>query len=298
MNGLLPALLFALAALDRPPVVPASCDPAATAAWRAFRETEFTAPDGWLGVAGLFFLDEGENLMGSNPRHPIVLPAPAPPTAGRIVQQGGRVFAELAPGVSAARDGTPVAGRVELRPADGDRAEDRLTIGRLVLHVHRSGERLAIRLRDPEHELYRSFPGLSWRPIDARWCASGRFVAHDRPRRLSIATTVGDVVEYESPGSVDVRVAGLSLRLLALRRAGDLWIIFSDATAGRSSYKVRYLYAALPDAAGRVLLDFNRVHSPPCAYNPHTTCPLPPPENRLRVAIEAGELLAAAERRP
>lgn len=288
----------ALTASDRPTVVPSACDPAATAAWRTFRQEELTGADGWLAVAGLFLLDEGASGMGSDLRHPIVLPAAAPPTAGRIVLEGGRVVAELAPGVQARVNETPASGRVELRPADGERAEDRLRLGRLVLHVHRSGARLAIRLRDPESPLYRTFPGLAWWPIDARWCVRGRFVPHDWPRRIPMATTVGDIVELESPGTVMVDVAGLSLRLLAVNRDGSLWFILSDASANRTSYKVRYLYAGLPDAAGRVLLDFNRIHSPPCVYNPHTTCPLPPPENRLRVPIDAGERLHAGPARP
>jgi uncharacterized protein len=66
--------------------------------------------------------------------------------------------------------------------------------------------------------------------------------------------------------------------------------VFRDLTAGKETYPAgRFLYADMP-RNGSVVLDFNKAYNPPCAFTPYATCPLPPPQNRMRVRIEAGEL--------
>jgi len=286
------ALIMALGDVsqtDRP------CDAATTEAWRVVRATEYTADDGWLSVAGLFFLEPGVNAMGSAAGATVVLPSWAPDRAGYLELRDGRVLAHLADGVDATINGAPAERVTELRPASAHRPADRLGLGRLVLHVHRSGERLAIRLRDPDSVLRRTFRGLAWYPIDARACVAARFVPHQAPVGVSIANTVGDVIKLESPGTVSFALDGRPVSLTAVTSEGKLWFILSDATAGKTTYKIRYLYAEMPKD-GRMMLDLNRVHNPPCAVNPHTTCPLPPKENRLTVPIAAGERLPVGMR--
>ena len=69
-----------------------------------------------------------------------------------------------------------------------------------------------------------------------------------------------------------------------------LWIVFRDLTSGKETYSAaRFVYADTPKAGETTILDFNRAYNPPCAFNPFTTCPLPTPQNRLTVRIEAGE---------
>ena len=92
---------------------------------------------------------------------------------------------------------------------------------------------------------------------------------------------LGDVEEASSPGEVAFSIGGQAVRLVAFTAGKRLWFVFRDATGGTSTYRIRFLYAEAPDAQGRVRLDFNRAYNAPCAYNPHTTCPLPLPENRL-----------------
>jgi uncharacterized protein (DUF1684 family) len=259
------------------------------------RGREYTDPDGWLSVAGLFFLGPGSNAIGSGAGATVALPSPAPAQAGEIDLREGRVFARAAPGVALTLNGRPFAGEVELRPATGDRLADRLGVGRLVLHVHRSGARLAIRLRDPDSALRRRFTGLAWFPVDRRWCVQARFEPHPAPLPVSIVNTVGDVVPLESPGRARFTIDGRTMTLLAVTSEGRLWFILTDRTAGTATYKIRYLYAEVP-RDGRLTLDLNRIHNPPCAVNPHTTCPLPPKENQLDLPIAAGERLAPAPR--
>jgi uncharacterized protein (DUF1684 family) len=273
-------------------------DPAAaTAAWREQREQELRGPDGWLAVAGLFMLEPGANTAGSDPANRIVLPAgAAPPRAATFIYENGTVAVEAhAAGVTL--NGAPLSGRQPLREASRSpqRPADRVGIGRLVLHLHRSGDRLALRLRDPESPIRTGFRGLTWFDIDLRWRVTGRFVPYDEPRPVVIQNILGDLEHYTSPGEVEFALDGRTLRLVPLTSGERLWFIFSDATGGTETYPIRFLYADAP-LDGRVVLDFNRAYNPPCAYNPYTTCPLPPPSNRLPVAIPAGERIYDPER--
>jgi uncharacterized protein (DUF1684 family) len=272
-------------------------DAQATEQWRAKREATLKGPDGWLSVAGLFFLKPGVNTLGSDPQSDIALPAGAAPEhTGRIRFENGKALLNLEPGVQATINDKPVsgagagAGSVELRgPSDEEhRSADLLHIGRLTLLLHHSGERAAIRLRDPESAIRREFTGLKWFPVDAAWNVTGTFEKFKEPRKLKIPNVLGDIDEETSSGEVTVTIAGKTLKLLPIDEDGRLWFIFSDGLAGTDTYRIRFLYADAPQN-GRVTLDFNRAYNPPCAYNPFTTCPLPPPQNRLRVPVRAGE---------
>ena len=79
------------------------------------------------------------------------------------------------------------------------------------------------------------------------------------------------------------------------RRAEDLFIVFGDASNGEETYGGgRFLSVAPPDSNGLVTLDFNRATNPPCVFTPFATCPLPPAENILPVAVTAGEKMWGA----
>lgn len=263
---------------------------AATAAWREQREQELRGPDGWLAVAGLFMLEPGPNTAGSDPANAIVLPdGAAPRRAATFIYDNGTVTVEAHAG-GLTLNGEPLLGHRPLREASRSpqRPADRVGIGRLVLHLHRSGDRLALRLRDPESPIRTGFRGLRWFDIDPRWRVTGRFLPYDEPRPVVIQNILGDLEHYTSPGEVEFAIAGRTLRLVPLTSGQRLWFIFSDVTAGTETYPIRFLYADAPQD-GRVVLDFNRAYNPPCAYNPYTTCPLPPPSNRLPVAVTAGE---------
>jgi uncharacterized protein (DUF1684 family) len=278
--------------------VAAESDPdAATAAWREGREQELRGPDGWLAVSGLFMLEPGPNTAGSDPANAIVLPeGAAPPRAATFVYEQGSVTVEAhAEGLTL--NGEPFSGRRRLREASRspDRPADRVGIGRLVLHLHRSGDRLALRLRDPQSPIRTGFRGLRWFAVDPQWRVTGRFLPYDEPRPVVIQNILGDLEHYTSPGEVEFAVGDRTLRLVPVTSGQRLWFIFSDATAGTETYPIRFLYADAPQD-GRVVLDFNRAYNPPCAYNPYTTCPLPPPSNRLPVAVPAGERIYDLER--
>jgi uncharacterized protein (DUF1684 family) len=248
------------------------------AAWRAQREAELRADDGWLTVAGLFWLADGASRFGTAPDNEIVLPeGSAPDHAGVVEHHAGRTLARVADGPTQ-----------ELR-AD---SPDVLVLGRLSLLVIERGGRFALRVRDRESPQRKRFTGLSWYPIRPRLRVTARFVAAPAPRTLRIANVVGQIVDMPSPGRARFTIGGTELALDAVLEepgAKQLFFIFADGTSGDGSYPAgRFLYTDLPEG-GIVVLDFNKAHSPPCAYTAFATCPLPPRQNRLPVRIEAGE---------
>jgi uncharacterized protein len=252
--------------------------------WRQAYEADLTSDNGWLTVSGLFWLHDGENSFGSNPLNDIVLPAPVPADAGTFDFHNGKTVVHMKAGVVAMMHGARVT-TAEMRP-DSD---DRLATGDLALYVHASGERYAIRLKDKNSKLRKEFTGLHWFPVNEAYRVEARFVPYDKPKTIMIENVMGDAGPEEIPGYVEFTLNGRKLRLDAERDGSDLSFVFRDLTSGQETYgAARFLDAEL-GKDGHVVLDFNEAYNPPCAYNPYTTCPLPPPENRLPVRIEAGE---------
>ena len=255
--------------------------------WRAEREANLLADDSWLTVAALFFLNEGSNSFGASPLNDMVLPG-GPDQAGVFEFQNREVFVRAPAGHTVTVDGAPVTGAL-LYPIETERHT--VTVGSLTLWVHNSGERLAIRLRDPDSEIRQNFTGLKWFPVDEQLRVTGRFVPHDTPITVDLPNILGDIEPFTSHGSVVLTLGGQEVSMLPMTSGEHLWFIFRDLTSGTETYPAaRFLYSDAPDDEGSVIVDFNRAYNPPCAFNPHTTCPLPPLANRLGVRIEAGEL--------
>lgn len=273
-----------IAALDAEPDYRATIE-----RWRAQREADLRAEDGWLSVNGLFWLEAGDNTVGSAPDSQVLLPADAAPArAGVIRLEGRRVTLRLEEGVTALLNGRPVRS-AELR-SDATGSGDVVTLGRLKLLLLERGGRYAIRLKDPESPMRKQFTGLKWFPVREEWRITGRLVPHATPQKLVFDTVIGTREEMESPGEVVFEYGGREYRLLAARSGKRLFLVFRDATSGKTTYGAgRFLYAdELP--GGAVLLDFNKAYNPPCAFTPYATCPLPPRQNRLPIAVTAGEM--------
>ncbi|HEY7374043.1 MAG TPA: DUF1684 domain-containing protein [Polyangia bacterium] len=295
-----PAAIVLAAALAREPaaVGPPAVDPNYTheiEAWRRERLQRLTADGGWLTVAGLHWLKPGANRFGTDPGNDIVLPArSAPARAGTFVLASGRVRVAVQPGVAVTLAGKPVT-RAQLRSDAGGAAPDVLSLGALTLQIIDRGGRLGVRLKDMNSPARAAFKGLRYFPIDPRYRVAATFVAQPKPVSIDVPTVLGTVERMPSPGYASFTLPGApTLRLDAVVEPGEtqLFFIFRDATSGKTSYGGgRFLYAD-PPVGGKVVLDFNRAYSPPCAFTPHATCPLPPPNNRLPVAVEAGEMFS------
>jgi uncharacterized protein (DUF1684 family) len=260
------------------------------AKFRTEREAELKTEDGWLSVAGLFWLKEGENRFGADPSNEIVLPeGSAPGRAGVFELRDGKTTLRVEGGVAVSLNGKAIT-TLEMK-SDEKQKPDVIRLGSLSINVIKRGERYGIRVKDPNSEQRREFKGLRWFPVKQSYRITANFVTYDPPKQIEIPNVLGDVNKTPSPGYVVFNLKGKEYRLDPILEDKDkLFFIFSDLTNGKTTYGAgRFLYAALP-RHGKVTLDFNRAENPPCAFTQFATCPLPPRQNRLNVAIEAGEL--------
>ena len=260
------------------------------ARYRAEHEAELKAETGWLSVAGLFWLKDGENRFGSNPSNEIVLPeGSAPARAGVFEFHEGKTTLRVETGAPVTVNGKP-ATTVEVK-TDEKLLPDLVRLGSLSLTVIKRGERYGVRVKDLNSKRRREFKGLRWFPVNEAYRITARFVAYDKPKDIDIANVLGDVSKNPSPGYALFNVGGKEYRLDPILEGKDkLFFIFADQTNNKSTYGAgRFLYTPLPQH-GKVTLDFNRAENPPCAFTQFATCPLPPRQNRLKIAIAAGEL--------
>ncbi len=260
------------------------------AKWQSERETRLKAPDGWLNLAGLYWLQAGVTSIGSAPENNIRLAKElAPPSLGEFLVEGEAVTFLSEPGVEVLSDGIPIT---RLRLVHDEAGEPtHLSHGRLGWHMIRRMERLGVRLRDYEHAAVTAFEGIDFYPVDPAWRVAAQFDAYAEPRKPMLTTVVEELGwNPTAPGTLEFELAGQALSLEAYDLGDRFFLIFADLTTGKTTYPSgRYLYADAPGADGITILDFNKAHSPPCAFTSFATCPLPSRQNRMKVAIEAGE---------
>ncbi|HEX7878280.1 MAG TPA: alpha/beta fold hydrolase [Candidatus Eisenbacteria bacterium] len=262
------------------------------AEWQTRRAARLTADDGWLTVAGLFWLEPGLNRMGTAEDNAIRLPeGSAPPRAGSFLLENGVVSVESLPGVPLMNQGKPIE-RMTLR-ADADGSPDTLALGDLRMIVIRRSKGLAIRLRDLSAEARRNFAGIECFPPDPAWRIEARWVPYDPPKPVEIPNIIGSIDTMMAPGRAEFEKDGRAYSLEPVLEEGDtdLFYIFKDGTSGKTTYPPgRFLYSGAP-VDGKVTLDFNRAYNPPCAFTAWATCPLPPRQNELSLDVTAGEKL-------
>ncbi len=264
---------------------------ASIAEWRTGRLQRLTAADGWLTVAGLFWLKEGENRAGAGPGNDIVLPpGSAPDKVGVFTFHDGRATFSADPAATVTAAGRPVTTLALKDDAAGP--ADLLSVNSLTMFVIKRGDRHAIRLRDTNRPERRRFSGLTYFPIDPKYRVVATWVPYDPPKPIPIPNILGETENLPCPGYAQFTLEGREMRIEpVIEEPGDkeLFVIFRDPTSDDEAYgSGRFLYAPMPEK-GKIVLDFNKAYNPPCAFTPYATCPLPPQQNWLPVRIEAGE---------
>ena len=260
---------------------------------RAFREARvarLTGPAGWLSLVNKTWIGEGTTTVGSDETCDIVLPAGrAPERVGTFTRSGFEVRFESAPGVEVTSNGEAVASLV--MRSDAEPEPHRLMIGPFVVELIRRAGDFAVRVRDPDSPARREFAGIPCFEVNAASWIPARFEADTESITRELIDSDGRPQKARSVGMAVFEVAGTPcrLRLFDEDHGRRLFVLFADATNRDETYGAgRFLYAPLP-SSGRVILDFNKAFNPPCAFTAFASCPLPPPENRLPVRMEAGE---------
>lgn len=286
------------AAQAEPPVKAAPVDAAfaqTQQAWRDKRRENLMKPDGWTSLIGLHWIEPGPHYVGSAADNGIRL-AMGPAHFGLIdLRKNGSVRLMPERGASLTLDDKPLKGSTTLVSDEdaGEAGPSRLGFdeGKGLATVIERGGRHALRVKHADAPARTGFAGLDYWPADASWKIDGKFVPHPAGKTIEIADIIGTLSQVSNPGAVEFQRDGKTYRIEALDEGDDeLFLVFADRTNGHGSYGAgRFLYAQKPDLSGRVVLDFNRSYNPPCAFTPFATCPLPPPENRLDLAVASGE---------
>ncbi|HET6433034.1 DUF1684 domain-containing protein [Dyella sp.] len=266
--------------------------------WRAQRLAGLTAPDGWLSLIGLEWLRAGDNRVGSAADNDVVLAA-GPAHLGVVhVGDDGAVGIQLAPGSGATVDGKDVAQAplIDDMHATGDAAPTTVRFGTASFYVIDRDGRKALRVKDANAATRTGFRGIESFPIDPQWRIEAQWVPFVPPEKLEIGSVIGTIDAVDVPGKAVFQRDGRTFELRPYQEepGGELFFVIADRTSGKETYgAARFFYAALPAGGvtrpGTVVLDFNRAYNPPCAFTPFATCPLAPPENRLDIAVTAGE---------
>lgn len=257
--------------------------------WTSERVESLTAPTGWMRLAGMYWLSEGENTFGSAPDNDVQFPIGTTPAyTGMFIVENGQVRMVVQNGMEVTYENELVD---EMIIYDGDNASE-IMHGSLEWVVIERGGLLGIRLYNKDNVKVDRFTGFETYPVDPEWSREARFVPNPDGSTISIINVLGQGEDVNSPGYLEFTINGELYTLDAIESTDQMFIIVGDETNRTETYQAgRYMYIDYPEEGSDLtVIDFNKAYNPPCAFSKFTTCQLPPPQNRLDVEIKAGEL--------
>lgn len=260
--------------------------------WHETRNDRLNRDDGWLTLAGLFWLEEGENRFGSDPDNQLVFPGNnVPGLMGTLHLDDDSVSISVNDNINIYLQDSVITHTGLQTDSSGD--PDILTWESLTWYIIQRGDRIGVRLKDSKHPNYVNFKPTELFPIDSTWRVTATLETFDSTTSIDIVNVLGDTSPSATPGQLHFKINGQSLTLTPLADPGDenYFIIFGDLTSGISTYGAgRFLVVPAADENGKTTIDFNKAYNMPCVFSPYATCPLPPGENLLSVEIRAGEI--------
>ena len=256
--------------------------------WQHERLEGLKAKDGWLNLAGIYWLKEGEQSFGSDPSNDIVFPEKAAAFVGTIILKDEATHIQVNDEAKLYYKNERVS-ELDLS-YESSGSPSYITHGDLAWYIMKRHKSLAIRLRDYKNPAIEALDRIPSFPIDSEYLVEATLHPFEKPRIFTVNTPFQDYTqEYNCPGELHFKLKGLRLKLLPFTSGEGYFIIISDETSAMDTYGGgRFMYA-YPDSSGRIILDFNKAYNPPCAITPFAACPMPPPENHLPIGIEAGE---------
>ena len=256
--------------------------------WRQKRHARLSSEDGWLTLVGLEWLAEGENRLGSSPTSTIRIPG-GPPDWGTIYLESDKLRFVPAPGSSVSVNGEPATEVTLIADSQGEPTV--VSSDNLSFYVI-FRESYALRIKDRNALALQEFEGVDNYEFKPDWRFEARFIPAEEGQTIEIANVLGQLSPTPVYGYAEFERDGNTYRLLGLggESSDSVWFLFADRTSGRETYGAgRYLYSDGLPVDGRLVIDFNKAYNPPCAFSDYATCPLTPQQNRLDLAVTAGE---------
>ena len=255
--------------------------------WKEYRVGVLTGPTNWLRLHAIYWLSEGENTFGSAEENTITFPAGTiPEFAGVFTLTSNTVTMDVAEGVMITHNNEPVT---DFTLFDGEN-RPHVMHGDLEWFIDSRGDEHGIRLYNKDNPKADSFDGFPFFPLNPEWHLKAKFIPNSDSTTVTVDNVLEEKVDLVSPGNIRFEVNDKTDEMIAFEASSGLFIMFNDKTNGDETYHAgRYMIIPFADEDGYTILDFNKAYNPPCAFNTYTTCNLPPPENRLDMAIRAGE---------
>ncbi len=257
--------------------------------WRAKKLDDRVGENGWLSLAGLFWLNQGRNLVGSNPMCEVVLPDYAPTFLGIIEWKRKTARLQVAEGVQVQVNGK--LAQMAILRSDQEAKPTFIAWNQIRMVLHEHSGKYGIRIWDNRRRGYFTLPLLKWFPINRQFRFSARYTRYPKPKVSTQPDTFGEIVEDRMDGYVTFKFEGKTYKLdVTEEKDHSLFIKFRDLTNNKETYPPsRYCYTE-PVKDGKVNLDFNYAYSPPCAFTEYATCTFAPQQNHLPFRVEAGEI--------
>ena len=257
--------------------------------WRQEVEANLRRENGWLALAGLFWLRKGTNAIGSDADCDITLPMRSPARLGTFEFDGNNVTLTVEADTMVEVNGTPT--KEALLDADQEDVPSFITFDDIRMVVVRRSKGVGIRLWDNTRQERRFFPSRQWYAVKEEFRVPATYTRYEIPKVVKMPDILGAILDEPLQGFVSFEMFGQTYELIVEELPDQrLFIQFMDLTNVNPTYpSVLYHYTDAHEN-GRVFIDFNKAYSPPCAFTDYATCTFPPQENHLNVAIEAGEI--------
>ncbi len=258
--------------------------------WREEMDHNLRRENGWLALAGLFWLRRGRNIIGSHPDSDILLPERAPARLGVFEFDGEHVTLQVEAAILVEVNG--MEARTAQLDTDLEDVPSFITFGEMRMVVVRRSKGVGIRLWDNTRKQRRLFPPREWYPIKEEFHLPATYIRYETPRIVKMPDILGAILDEPVHGYVTFVLNGQKYELVASEEPDQrLFIQFMDLTNSESTYPSgRYYYSDVYQDGQEFIIDFNKAYNMPCAFTDYATCTFPPPENHLKVPIEAGEL--------
>lgn len=255
--------------------------------WKEYRVDVLTGPTNWLRLHAIYWLNEGQNTFGSAEENNITFPeGTIPDTAGVFILSDNTVTMKVSDEVAITHEGEDVS---DFTLFDGEN-RPRVQHKDLEWFIDSRGDEHGIRLYNKDSPKADAFDGFPFFPLNPNWHLKAKFIPNSDSTTVTVDNVLEEKVNLISPGNILFEADGQTHEMIAFEANSGLFIMFNDETNGSETYHAgRYMIIPFADEDGYTILDFNKAYNPPCAFNTFTTCNLPPPENRLEIAIKAGE---------
>jgi uncharacterized protein (DUF1684 family) len=259
-------------------------------AWDSKRLESLKAANGWVNLAGLYWLKSGENRFGRGKQNELVFDHPEfPEQVGKFILKGNEVHWSTATGQTVLEKNTPVSSMLLFQP-------DVLPVKQLAYKTFRWSiikreNLIGVRLRDLANPALDKLQKIDRFKVSQAWVIKARFEPSVIPTILT-TNILGQTYSQPHPGKVIFEFNGKTYQLDVVDEGepDEYHIVFGDESNGEETYASgRFLDIPKPDKNNQTVIDFNKSYNPPCAFSEFSTCPIPTKANTLPIKVKAGE---------